>query len=355
MKILIIGNFSFEKYGGASTIVNYLIEGYKEAGFEVAPFSFPQKNSKLRRVFSQFLDVINLPALSLLKKVIIDINPDVIHIHNIHNDISAYSIKMIKNMNIPVIVTFHDFWALCSGFNLEKKEGGELRCRKPISRFEIKLPFRNFIIRSLVTYADYIFLPSDFALNQFMIAGYSIGKLKMIYNGIDLEKFKPKSHSDNNRDNINILFVGRPTKKKGIEWLKGVCDKLKRDGLPINLKIVGGKNSVSYDELPFIYQNSDILVQPSLVCETFGLTVLEGMASGLPVVISNMGGMHEVLGEIGFVVESDDKDNLENSLMSLISDWKKREDLGKKGRLRAEKYFSKRIMINEYLKYIENL
>lgn len=353
MRILLVGNFLFDKYGGAKTIVNYLKRGYEKEGYEVCSYSFPNLNSRLSRVFSQFLDIFNPWGLLELKKIIKEIKPDIVHLHNIHKDISAYAVRVIKNKNIPVIVTFHDFWALCPGFNLENDEKGKIKCRKPISKFEIPLFFRKTLIKKLISLADYVFLPSNFARKQFLANGYPEQKIKTIYNGIDLEKFKPALSK--NKNFVKILFVGRPTKKKGLEWLKEIVDDLKRKNMQVELEVIGGEKKVPYDELPFYYQKADILVQPSLVHETFGLTVAEAMASGLPVIISKMGGMPEIVKNIGIIVEADNKKQLKIALKDIILNREKRIDLGKKGRRIIEENFNYQRMCKEYIEYIKTL
>ncbi len=348
-KILVISNFSFKKYGGAKTIANYLVNGYKKDGYEVKTVSIPQISGNFVKVFSQFFDIINPLAVLKIKKILKTEKPDLVHFHNIHKDISAYSVKAIKKMGVPVIITLHDFWALCSGFNLENDNECEMVCRKPLSRFEINLPFRNLLISKLLMCADYIFLPSNFACERFLERGYSQEKAKRIYNGIDLNKFRLTENKPENKK-VKIIFVGRPTKKKGVEFLKESIKDLEN----IELEVVGGDDAVNYEDLPKVYQSVDICVQPSLVHETFGLTIVEAMACGLPVVITKMGGMPELIGEGGIKVEAWDTQKLSLVLKELAQDKNKREKLGLMGRKEAGR-FDKEKMIKEYLKYIKEL
>ncbi len=354
MRILIITSFSFEKYGGAGVVVDNLMKEYRKHGHETEIISLESFGfGKFGRFFGQFFDVFNPKAVNFLKKEVKKTKPDFVHIHNVHKNISAFSVRSIALTGTPVIVTLHEFWALCPGFNFENGRNEKIICRKTMTK-ELPVFFRNFLIRKFLSYADYIFVPSDFARNKFLEYGYSKDKVKRIYNGVDLKKFTPEKEKKMS-EKIKIIFVGRPTKKKGVEWLKEVFNKLKSEKLPVELEIIGGENEVKYDELPKHYQDADVCVQPSLVHETFGLTLVEAMACGLPVIASNMGGMPEILGDDGVVVKPGDFGELESALKDLILSAEKRMILGRKGRDRVEKKFSWEMAGKEYLKFIENI
>jgi glycosyltransferase involved in cell wall biosynthesis len=97
---------------------------------------------------------------------------------------------------------------------------------------------------------------------------------------------------------------------------------------------------VSDDVLPQVYSNADIFVLPSLHAESFGLVLLEAMASGLPIVATNVGGIPEILedGKEGFLTKPDDKEIAE-ALAKLLGNKTMREEMGKNGRKKAtEKY-----------------
>ncbi len=356
MKILVIGNFSFSECGGAKTVANYLIDGYKKAGHQVATISFPKTNGIFAKIFSQFLDVFNPKAIIYLKKVLKKESPDIVHLHNIHKDMSAYAVKAIADMNVPVVITLHESWALCSNFNLVNGIDGKIKCADRKSRFEIPFLLRNFFIRKFLSSADRIFVPSEFSKKTLVkIGGYDEDKVFAIHNGVDTRIFFSQTKKKD-KNKINIIFAGRPTAKKGINWLKEAVFLAKKESsLEINLQIIGGKEAVSYENLPKYYADADILIQPSLVHETFGLTVAEAMSSGIPVIISNIGAMPEVAGEAGIVVEAGDKEGLKKAILELSGDIAKRNKLGSSGRERAEKFFDKEIMCQKYLNYIEKL
>jgi glycosyltransferase involved in cell wall biosynthesis len=86
------------------------------------------------------------------------------------------------------------------------------------------------------------------------------------------------------------------------------------------------------------YLNSlDIYAAPSLV-ESFGVSVVEAMAAGLPVVATNVGGLPEVIGDIGILVPPRHPESLARGLESLLGQ-EIRERLGRQGRKRVEDLF----------------
>lgn len=356
MKILVIGNFSFSEYGGAKTVANYLIDGYKSAGHCVSVISFPKTNGIFAKIFSQFLDVFNPKSIIYLKKVLKKETPDIVHLHNIHRDMSAYAVKAIADMGFPVVVTLHESWALCSNFNLVNGVDGKIKCADRKSHFEIPFLMRNFFIKKFLSSAGFIFTPSEFSkMTLIKIGGYESDKVVVVNNGIDTKLFIPKDKKQE-KNKFNIIFAGRPTAKKGINWLKEAVFLAKKEsGLEINLEIIGGENNVSYEKLPEYYRGADALVQPSLVHETFGLTIAEAMACGIPVVVSNMGAMPEVAGDAGVVIDANDYDGLKVSIIDMAVNVNKRIKMGLIGRELAEKFFDSKLMCRRYLERIEKL
>jgi glycosyltransferase involved in cell wall biosynthesis len=98
---------------------------------------------------------------------------------------------------------------------------------------------------------------------------------------------------------------------------------------------------VPHGELPDRYRSSAIVVNPSL-SESFGISMVEGMACGLPVVGTRVGGMLETVldGETGLLVEPERADLLADAVVSVLEDGDRAKRMGITGRARAVERFS---------------
>ncbi|MCG3197382.1 MAG: D-inositol-3-phosphate glycosyltransferase [bacterium] len=174
-------------------------------------------------------------------------------------------------------------------------------------------------------------------------------KVEIIPAGVDSDVFHPGANMRRNGP-ARIFFPGRADDLlKGFEVLLAAGDLLERAGASFEilytsatdhratrgwLRNLGWKNQ---EELADLYREMDIVVAPSIWIEPFGITALEGMATGLPVVASNLGGLaRSVLdGETGFLVRPNDPGELAAQMLRLIHDADLRARMGKAGRDRV--------------------
>ena len=89
--------------------------------------------------------------------------------------------------------------------------------------------------------------------------------------------------------------------------------------------------------LPGLYSGAIAKVFPS-IHEGFGLAPLEAMACGIPVIVSKAGAVSEVVEEAGIVLEKSDPENIAEAMKNIFQDQKLREELGAKGRARANEF-----------------
>jgi glycosyltransferase involved in cell wall biosynthesis len=174
--------------------------------------------------------------------------------------------------------------------------------------------------------------------------------------GVDICRFSPRPvTTDGTR--FMVGYVGRLTRQKGVDVL--VAALAGED--PWELLVAGDGperprlealasthavratflGPVPHDQLPALYQRLDVVVVPSRpahVLEQFGRVVVEGMASGVPVVASALGALPEVVGDAGVLVPPDDVEALAGALRSLAADPDRRHRLGRLGRERAQRF-----------------
>ena len=174
---------------------------------------------------------------------------------------------------------------------------------------------------------------------------YSVDSITIQPMGCNTRAFSPDNRVENYFDQGEekvILFVGRLAEIKGVTYLieamkdvnaklfivgKGSLEgELKKQAEELGDKVVflGAK---THEELPTIYASADVFVAPSVTAsdggkEGFGLVILEAMASGLPIVASNSGGIVDLVhdGENGFLVPEKDSKAIAHSINRLLQD-----------------------------------
>ncbi len=179
--------------------------------------------------------------------------------------------------------------------------------------------------------------------------------------GIDSSRFAPRSEP-NASGPIRILFPGRlDDPRKGYYSFRECIQILKNRGLDIEAFVTDSRTTgsdnlvqstgwVSWENLPALYQSVDIVVCPSIWPEPFGITALEGMASGLPVVASRIGGFQYTVvdGKTGLHFSPGNAEEMADRLETLIRDPELRHRLGDAGRKRVVSHFDWDIIVARY-------
>lgn len=179
--------------------------------------------------------------------------------------------------------------------------------------------------------------------------------IPVIPNGVDTEQFHPSADRSAS-ETVRILVVSRLTPRKGIRFLVQAMASLPKTA---KLVVVGGGGErsnleglaekcgvadrvdflglVPHDELPDAYREADIFCLPSLN-EGMSNTVLEAIASGLPIVATVTGGTEELVadGENGYFVKTGSAEDLSEKLGKLAVDRELRDRMGASSRVKAE-------------------
>ena len=284
---------------------------------------------------------ISLRLASKIKKVLAEENFDVIHLHEPFMPMLCSAVLRFSD-NAANIGTFHACHG-SPGYNFGR----------PISTLMLKRRRRKLVGKIAVSKPA-----RDFA------SKYVPGYYNIIPNGIDIEHFSPDvSPIDEFCDGkLNILFVGRLEKRKGLNYLLKAYKQIKQE-IPNSRLIVVGPGTrfhkkyqwqvrraglkdvvfagyTSYDELPRYYKTADIFCSPATGRESFGIVLLEAMAVGTSVVASNIEGYANVIshGVDGLLVPPKDARKLAQALISLMSDEPLRQRLVTKGLLKAKEH-----------------
>jgi len=285
-----------------------------------------------------FKKLLFLKALPLLKRLLKIHQPDILHAHYL----TSYGLLGALSRYHPFIVSV---WG------------------NDIYVFPRKSFIHKYMIIFTLARADMVLSTSRVMAEE--THRYTKKQIVVTPFGIDLEKFRPVKSSAKESD----LFIGiikSLEKKYGIEYLLEAYRiiKVKYPEIKLKLMIVGGGSEetflkqlaadlnidkdtlftgkIEYDRVPEYHNRLSIAVYPSIEdSESFGVSVLEAGACETPVVVSNVGGLPEVVkdGETGIVVEPRNAEKLAKALEILLKDEELRNRMGKNGRERVRKHY----------------
>lgn len=329
----------------------------------------------LHAMKSMLLDADGLGSVAATRRLvdyIKQLQPDVIHVHNLHGYYVNYKIlfSYLNATSIPVIITMHDCWYLtghCVHFvtaNCQRWLTGCGHCPQihsvPKSLF-IDNSARNYQLKQQLIAANphlTIVCVSKWLEHYVRQSMYKHHDIRLIHNGIDLTIFQPDPSVYNTR--IRILGIGNPwSKAKGLYdiyklrtllpeqdyeiLLVGLSPRQLR-ALPPGIK--GVPPTYNQQELAHIYSHSDIFINPTYA-DTFPTTNIEAIASGLPVVTYRTGGAPETISpETGIVVEQGNVQAMAHAIQQLRQHPIPREYC----RQRAEQLYNKD---ERFLDYVE--
>ena len=332
-----IKNISFLKIDRADKSYEKITDNFEVYRFKAYPPGIP---------YASAYGIIPSLIKSLIKS-----KPDIVHIQSymlIHSDISSI---LSRTKKIPYILTVHTF-----GDAPPRPHLGALMKFYIHTLGKINLKSANKIIVLVPDAAEYI---SKLGIDK--------EKICIIPNGINCNHFlnMPSPYEfkkDYKIDGKMVLFVGGLSSRKGVQYLIKAMPKILRkipdttlvvvgvdwgfqshlEGLSHELRVdkkVLFTGSVSNEQLLDAYSACDVFVLPS---EREGLptVILEAMASGKPVIATNVGGNPYVIedGVTGFLVEYGNETKLADKIIYLLENEDIREKVGKNARKKVGDY-----------------
>jgi glycosyltransferase involved in cell wall biosynthesis len=216
------------------------------------------------------------------------------------------------------------------------------------------------VVETNLFYADEIAPVCAFNARWERRLGAPAGKIRVLYNGVDPERFSPRPLPP--RDAPTVLSVARVDPNKDLATLLEALALLRRRGIALRAVVQGAVAVEAYYEemlrlrgllglegvvefrghsadMPEVYRQADVVVQSSLT-EAFPYSVLEAMMSGVPVVATDVGGTREAIGDTGVLVPARDPARLAVGLLSLLVAPERRQELGRRARRRALERFT---------------
>lgn len=353
MKIALVSPYDFPYPGGVTNHVHHLYREFTDMGHEVRIMA-PSSNRNLER---EEIDVYRVgsvrrvPANGSIARITLSFRLarrvreillaegfDVVHAHEpLMPSLPPTVLKYSSALNIG---TFHAYRGSYYGYFYGR----------PV----LRRVFANLDARIAVSRAAKRFV------RQYFMAPY-----KIIPNGVDVRAFAPERvqplpQFDDGRP--NILFVGRPEKRKGFGYLLRAYPHIKQAFPDARFIVVGAgdwQNSpyrsyierhslkdieivgrVPEDEKPRYFRSAHAFCAPSVQGESFGLVLLEAMAAGVPVVASDIEGYRDVVddGIDGLLVHPRNELALADQLCSVLQDREMASALVAAGRDTAEQH-----------------
>lgn len=360
-KVLMLSDYFYPHVGGGVEKVVYeLSKRLVKMGCNVLVITLGSNSSNYT---VDGIKVYRLPSLNLteffqmqlsvpkrvknLLHIVENFSPDIIHAHNIFFTTSLLAVFVKRFSKRKLVLTAH----LGSIRSLES-----YKLWKALAASVYERIFGKVILSS----SDMVIAVSNAVREHILSLGVSPEKVVVIPNGVDVDDFSP-SESAVGIGKPNIIFVGRLIPNKGFKYLVEAARMLINDGITnVKFKIVGdGPCRKLLEELvdkyglsPYfeilghvksvseVLREGGIFVRPSLT-EGMPLTVLEAMASGLPIIATNVGGTPEIVAhnETGLLIEPGNAKQLAEAIKFLIKSPDEAVRLGRNARKFIERYY----------------
>lgn len=265
---------------------------------------------------------------------------------------------LAKKLGVPLITTFYGIDA---------------------SRYPRYFNYRRNL-RKLFRESNLLIMQSEYMKQDILKLGCPPEKVMVIYNGIDVNKFRIKKYIET--DTVNISMCGRIVEKKGMEYGIKAYERLRnkntrlliigdgklKNNLELLVKSLNIENKVtfygfsSHTKVSKLLHNTDIFLAPHITSsngdkEGIPNTIKEAMATGIPIVSTYHAGISELVteNENGFLVPEKDIQGLQEKLDWLIEHREVWQTFGTKGRKIVEEKFNLSKQIEELEKIYNNI
>lgn len=391
MKILIANKYYYNR-GGDCVASMALEKLLKAKGHEVAFFSMQYAKNFKSDWASYFPSEVNFQApdwrgkVNALARIISSsevkskfsllldrFNPDVVHLNNIHSQLSPVIGEIAHRRNIKVVWTMHDYKLVCPNYTCLHDGKVCSLCvdsHNPVHVLRTKC-MKGSLPASVVAYLEALvwnagrldantncfIAPSQFLATMMIKGGFAPEKIKVVSNFINQDL--PSTCEDKGD---YYVYVGRLSEEKGLQTLLSAARSLPfelriigdgplRGLLPDddpNIKYLGFK---SWDELAPIIQKAKFVVVPSEWYENNPLSVIESQSLGTPVLGAEIGGIPEMIRvpECGMLFESGNKNDLMDKIKLMFSRSFNYKAIAEETKMRfsADRYYKEIIKIYE--------
>ena len=304
--------------------------------------------------------------------------PDISHIHNWFPLITPSIYTAHQKANVPVIQTLHNYRLGCASANYRRDGKDCNSCNRQSNTSSIRhrcyknslfgsiswklIIDRNWRNQTFTQKVDRYLCPSHEVYNRHRLMGIPVEKLQILPNACP----DPRSNEtikSKKKQFFEVVFAGRLVAEKGTQilveaWQK-IPSKLQQksrltiigDGPELvklkrltqstaNIRFAG---ELDHSSTLKYFNKSDLLVCPTLWAEPFGLTIIEAMGAGIPIIASEIGAPQELIRseKTGLLVKAGDAAVLAKALIHLIKNPDIAKDMGDRGRANYEALYTK--------------
>lgn len=368
MKILMVNKFHYKK-GGSETYYFTIAEALKSKGHEVVFFAMKDEehnlscdqekyfvsNASVQGGIKSKLNMVlhiaySKEAYSNMKRLLEDERPDLVILNLVHKQITLSIIDAIKEYNskLPIFWTMHDLITVCPSYTMLNGKGeicekcleGSFKpcvdncCIKGSKLMSILSKYEADYIRKRRWYEkiDLFICPSEFYKNLLKRANFTTRNIVTLRNPLPLNTTYELLEKVENY----ILYFGRLSQEKGVKELidavKNTCIKLIILGTgPLEKELqeyakeyknIEFKGFQTGETLKNYIKSSKCVVLPSQWYENGPYSAMEAMALGKPLIVSNKGGLPELVqdGTNGYIYKTEDGiDSLIECCQKMIS------------------------------------
>lgn len=388
MKILLANKFYYRRGGDCIYMLN-LEKLLKAHGHEAAVFAmdypenldtpwkkyFPKNMSKLMAFTRPFGDG---EVKSKFSQLLNDFKPDVVHLNNIHTQLSPLIAKLAHEYGAKVVWTLHDTKLVCPCYTCmrdgkwceecftDKLAVVKHRCMPGSIPGAIVgyLEAKKWNKEVLQKYVNWFLPPSKFMMDTCVKGGYSPEKFRVLCNFIDVTKLPEVSAQTQLKDDYYV-YLGRVNEVKGVRTLCKAAAQLDKKLIVIgdgellpelketykNCSHIEFKGQMQWEEFMPILQKARMMVLPAEWSENNPLTVIESQSLGTPVLGANIGGIPELIeeGVSGMTFTSGDVEDLKDKILKMFEHHFDYEAIAKNAieRYSSEAYYEKLMKIYE--------
>lgn len=362
MNILLINKFYYPRGGDCIVTLNTqkLLE---EQGHKVAIFAMQHSLNLPNEWDSYFPSEVEFNGrnpISLLKallrpfgwgvkkkytQLLNKFQPDVVHLHNIHSQLSPIVAKIAHQRGIKVIWTMHDYKLICPRYDCTREGMDCFECSHNTSSVIKHKCMKGSLVASVIAYlearywntsktlrwVDQIICPSQFMANRLINVGINKEKIQIIGNFVASKRIELNTSPF--RNNNSYCYIGRLSSEKGIQTLLEVATTLTeeliiigdgplfstlKDKYKLN-KHIKFRGHCSWNEIKETLLQSKFMVLPSECNENNPLSVIEALSLGTPVLGANIGGIPELITkECGLTFQSANPIDLKKGIKKMM-------------------------------------